>query len=73
MEFSFQRLGRDTWLIFSVVGATGITAFMQEAKAVGPAIEIILLTITYGGMEPALGFFIPFNDVNSNLRKSTTR
>ena len=55
----FRDLGVPLGLFFSVLGATGM-ARMTEANAIGPATAIMLLTITYGGLVSALGYFSTF-------------
>ncbi|MDC3359434.1 hypothetical protein OAX71_08490 [Pseudomonadales bacterium] len=67
----FRDLGVPLGLFFSVLGATGMLLNMSvlgatemvritEAKAIGPATAIMLLTITYGGIVSALGYFSTF-------------
>ena len=55
----FRDLGVPLGLFFSVLGATGM-ARITEANAIGPATAIMLLTITYGGLVSALGYFSTF-------------
>ena len=50
----FRDLGVPLGLFWSVLGATGMTVNLSDAKAVGPATSIMLLTITYGGLVSAL-------------------
>ncbi|MBT7562081.1 MAG: hypothetical protein HN616_06745, partial [Proteobacteria bacterium] len=56
----FRDLGVPLGLFWSVLGATGMTVNLSDAKAVGPATSIMLLTITYGGLVSALGYFASF-------------
>ena len=56
----FRDLGVPLGLFWSVLGATGMVT-LTEAKAIGPATGIMLLTITYGGLMSALGYFSTFN------------
>ena len=56
----FRDLGVPLGLFFSVLGATGMVR-ITEAKAIGPATAIMLLTITYGGIVSAFGYFSTFN------------
>ncbi|MDC3358881.1 hypothetical protein OAX71_05710 [Pseudomonadales bacterium] len=55
----FRDLGVPLGLFWSVLGATGMV-LMTEAKAIGPGTGIMLLTITYGGLLSALGYFSTF-------------
>ena len=55
----FRDLGVPLGLFWSVLGATGMV-LMTEAKAIGPSTAIMLLTITYGGLMSALGYFSTF-------------
>jgi len=55
----FRDLGVPLGLFWSVLGATGMVT-LTEAKAIGPATGIMLLTITYGGLMSALGYFSTF-------------
>jgi len=56
----FRDLGVPLGLFFSVLGATGMLLNMSDAKYFGPATAIMLLTITYGGIVSALGYFSTF-------------
>ena len=55
----FRDLGVPLGLCWSVLGATGMV-LITEAKAIGPATAVMLLTITYGGLVSALGYFSTF-------------
>ncbi|MDC0996225.1 hypothetical protein OAT01_10915 [Pseudomonadales bacterium] len=55
----FRDLGVPLGLFWSVLGGTGMV-LMTEAKAIGPSTAIMLLTITYGGLLAALGYFSTF-------------
>ena len=55
----FRDLGVPLGLFWSVLGATGMV-LMTEAKGIGPSTAIMLLTITYGGLLSALGYFSTF-------------
>ena len=68
----FRDLGVPLGLFFSVLGATGM-ARITEANAIGPATAIMLLTITYGGLVSALGYFSTFrrsSPENDNNKKT---
>jgi hypothetical protein len=56
----FRDLGVPLGLFWSVVIATGMTVNLSDAKAVGPNTAFMLLTITYGGLLSALGYFSTF-------------
>ena len=56
----FRDLGVPFGLFFSVLGATGMSLTMKDVSAYGPATGIMLLTITYGGLVSALGYFSTF-------------
>ena len=56
----FRDLGVPLGLFGSVLGATGMAINIQDAKHVGPATAIMLLTITYGGLVSAIGYFSTF-------------
>jgi hypothetical protein len=56
----FRDLGVPLGLFWSVLGATGMTVNLSDAKAVGPTTAIMLLCITYGGLLSALGYFSTF-------------
>ena len=56
----FRDLGVPLGLCGSVLGATGMVLFTQDPNLVGPATAIMLLTITYGGIVSALGYFSSF-------------
>ena len=56
----FRDLGVPLGLFWSVLGATGMTVNLSDAKAVGPATAIMLLTLTYGGLLSAIGYFSTF-------------
>jgi hypothetical protein len=53
----FRDLGVPLGLFGSVVGATGSVVNLTDVKIYGPATSIMLLTITYGGILSALGYF----------------
>ena len=55
----FRDLGVPLGLFWSVLGATGMV-YVTEAKAIGPATAIMLLTLTYGGLLSAIGYFSTF-------------
>ena len=65
----FRDLGVPLGLFFSVLGATGM-ARMTEANAIGPATAIMLLTITYGGLVSALGYFSTFKGPKPSNRNN---
>tara|TARA_B110000240_G_C13402978_1_gene411834 strand:- start:79 stop:873 length:795 start_codon:yes stop_codon:yes gene_type:complete len=56
----FRDLGVPLGLFWSVLGATGMALNMTDVKIYGPATAIMLLTITYGGLVSALGYFSSF-------------
>ena len=56
----FRDLGVPLGLFGSVIGATGVVINLEDAKLVGPITGIMLLTITYGGIASALGYFSMF-------------
>ena len=56
----FRDLGVPVGLFFSVLGATGMSLTMKDVSAYGPATGTMLLTITYGGLVSALGYFSTF-------------
>ena len=56
----FRDLGVPLGLFWSVVGATGAVVNMTDANNFGPSTAIMLLTITYGGLLSALGYFSTF-------------
>ena len=56
----FRDLGVPLGLFWSVVGATGMAVNMTDVKIYGPATAIMLLTLTYGGLISALGYFSTF-------------
>ena len=56
----FRDLGVPFGLFFSVLGATGMSLNMKDVSAYGTATGIMLLTITYGGLVSALGYFSTF-------------
>ena len=56
----FRDLGVPLGLFWSVVGATGAVVNMTDASNFGPSTAIMLLTITYGGLLSALGYFSTF-------------
>jgi hypothetical protein len=60
----FRDLGVPLGLFWSVVGATGMALNMTDVRAYGPATAIMLLTITYGGLVSALGYFSTFKRSN---------
>ncbi|MDA7833087.1 hypothetical protein N9A64_02465, partial [Pseudomonadales bacterium] len=60
----FRDLGVPLGLFWSVVGATGMALNMTDVRAYGPATAIMLLTITYGGLVSALGYFSTFKSSN---------
>ena len=70
----FRDLGVPLGLFWSVVGATGMALNMTDVRAYGPATAIMLLTITYGGLVSALGYFSTFkrsNPESYNNEKTT--
>ena len=70
----FRDLGVPLGLFWSVVGATGIALNMTDVKNYGPATAIMLLTITYGGLVSALGYFSTFKRSEpSSQNESTNR
>ena len=56
----FRDLGVPLGLFFSVVGSTGLAVTMTDVSWYGPGTGIMLLTITYGGLVSALGYFSTF-------------
>ena len=56
----FRELGVPLGLFGSIIGATGVVINLEDAKLVGPITGIMLLTITYGGIASALGYFSMF-------------
>ncbi len=56
----FRDLGVPLGLFWSVLGATGMAINMTDVKNYGPYTAIMLLTITYGGLVSALGYFASF-------------
>ena len=60
----FRDLGVPLGLFWSVVGATGMAVNMTDVKIYGPATAIMLLTLTYGGLISALGYFSTFKRSN---------
>jgi hypothetical protein len=69
----FRDLGVPLGLFWSVVGATGVAVTMTDVKVYGPATSVMLLTITYGGLVSALGYFSTFrrsSPENDNNKKT---
>jgi len=69
----FRDLGVPLGLFWSVVGATGAAVTMTDVKVYGPATSVMLLTITYGGLVSALGYFSTFrrsSPENENNKKT---
>ena len=58
--FFLETLGVPLGLFWSVLGATGMAVNLTDVKIYGPATAIMLLTITYGGLVSALGYFSTF-------------
>ena len=56
----FRDLGVPLGLFWSVLGATGMAVNLTDVKIYGPATAIMLLTVTYGGLVSALGYFSTF-------------
>ena len=56
----FRDLGVPLGLFFSVVGSTALAVTMTDVSWYGPGTGIMLLTITYGGLVSALGYFSTF-------------
>ena len=56
----FRDLGVPLGLFWSVLGATGMAISLTDVKNYGPYTAIMLLTITYGGLVSALGYFASF-------------
>ena len=59
-DILFRDLGVPIGLYGSVLLSTDIVLNVQDSKAIGPATAIMLLTITYGGLLSALGYFSTF-------------
>ena len=55
-----RDLGLPLGLFWSVVGATNMALNLTDVKIYGPGTGIMLLTITYGGLVSALGYFSTF-------------
>ena len=55
-----RDLGVPIGLFFSVVGGTGLAVNMTDVEIYGRATAIMLLTVTYGGLVSALGYFSTF-------------
>ena len=66
----FRDLGVPLGLFWSVIGVTGMTVNLTDAKAAGPATAIMLLTITYGGLLSALGYFSTFKRSVPSIKKN---
>ena len=66
----FRDLGVPLGLFWSVVGATGMALTMTDVRAYGPATAFMLLTITYGGLVSALGYFSTFKSSNPERRNN---
>ena len=60
----FRDLGVPLGLFWSVLGATGMAVNLTDVKIYGPATAIMLLTVTYGGLVSALGYFSTFKRSN---------
>ena len=56
----FRDLGVPLGLFWSVLGATVMAINLTDVKSYGPATAIMLLTVTYGGLVSALGYFASF-------------
>ena len=56
----FRDLGVPFGLFFAVLGATGMSLNLSDVSWYGPGTGIMLLTITYGGLVSALGYFSTF-------------
>jgi hypothetical protein len=59
-DILFRDLGVPIGLYGSVFLSTRMVLNVQDSKAIGPATAIMLLTITYGGLISALGYFSTF-------------
>ena len=69
----FRDLGVPLGLFWSVLGATGMAVNLTDVKIYGPATAIMLLTVTYGGLVSALGYFSTFrrsSPENDNNKKT---
>ena len=66
----FRDLGVPLGLFFSALGSTGIALNMTDVKNYGPWTGYMLLTITYGGLMSALGYFSTFKRSEPSSQKN---
>ena len=69
-DILFRDLGVPIGLYGSVLLSTDMVLNVQDSKAIGPATAIMLLTITYGGLMSALGYFSTFKRSEPSSQKN---
>ena len=70
---SLLALGVPLGLLGGTIGVTGMSASMADFRAIYPATAIMLLTVLYGGIVSALGYFAIDKAEKQNNRVSRTK
>ena len=70
---SLLALGVPLGLLGGTIGVTGMSASMGDFRAIYPATAIMLLTVLYGGIVSALGYFAIDKAEKQNNRLSRTK
>ena len=70
---SLLALGVPLGLLGGAIGVTGMSASMADFRAIYPATAIMLLTVLYGGIVSALGYFAIDKAEKQNNRVSRTK
>ena len=70
---SMLALGVPLGLLGGTIGVTGMSAHMADFRAIYPATAIMLLTVLYGGIVSALGYFAIDKAEKQNNRLSRTK
>ena len=70
---SLLALGVPLGLLGGTIGVTGMSASMADFRAIYPATAIMLLTVLYGGIVSALGYFAIDKAEKQNNRLSRTK
>ena len=70
---SMLALGVPLGLLGGTIGVTGMSASMADFRAIYPATAIMLLTVLYGGIVSALGYFAIDKAEKQNNRLSRTK